>query len=151
MSSDRLILEHRKPLSLSKAHKRLAAFIDLQIAAQPTLPGSGAVAGQSAVDESSAGLQLRAVDRVKVHDHILFQLQRIREAILDERQREKGSGHTGEQASVDAAVDRRRVQEADNVVQSSSSSSSEMSDSGRAERSKSEKSKKRKSTAHLDD
>ena len=37
MSSDRLILEHRKPLSLSKAHKRLAAFIDQQIAAQPTL------------------------------------------------------------------------------------------------------------------
>ena len=147
MSSDRLILEHRKPLSLSKAHKRLAAFIDLQIAAQPTLPGSGAAAGQSAVDDSSAGLQLRSVDRVKVHDHILFQLQRIREAMLEERQREKGSGHTGEQADGGAAVDRAQVEEADNVVQSSGS----VSGGGRTERGKSKKSKKRKSTAHLDD
>ena len=83
MSSDRLILEHRKPLSLSRAHKRLAAFLDRQTSAQPALP-------LSPVDDAATAAHLRAVDRVKVHDHIAFQLATIRDAVLEDRQREKG-------------------------------------------------------------
>ena len=154
MSSDRIILEHRKPLSLSKAHKRLAAFIDLQLAAQPTLSSSAATAGTS-VDDAATAAQLRAVDRVKVDDHILYQLQRIRQAIDEERQREKvADSREGQQdgsrretagkkrqrdedkEQAAAAVD---TDDADNLVESSVSSSSS--------KQKKIKDKKRKSTA----
>ena len=144
MSSDRLLLEHRKPLSLSRAHKRLAAFVDRQIAAQPTLPSQSTQLTNtlSPVDEVHSGAQLRAVDRVKVADHILYQLTRIRESIEEERQREKG-----QQAATTTQLT------ADNRVHSSSSSGvssstgSRSSGNGRTEGAR-KQDKKRKRAAH---
>ena len=93
MSVDRLVLDQRAPLSLSKAHKRLAAFLDRQLASQPTLPT--AADAISAVDDETSGATLRAVDRVKVADHVIYQLNSIAAAILQERGREKAARHAG--------------------------------------------------------
>ena len=130
MSSDRLLLEHSKSLSLSKAHRRLSSFVEQQLLAGPSLSASAI----SAVDDAASGAQLRAVDRVKVPDHIMYQLTRIRDSMDEERRREKG------QAQTDGV---RQAAEAENEVDGSS---------GRREgRSKQKKSKKRKSSAVTDD